>query len=486
MNASDSMPNPPPKAFISYSWTSPAHRDLIRSYADRLRSDGVDVVLDQYDLGEGQDKYAFMEKMVTDPSVSHVLVFSDKKYAEKADARKAGVGTESQIMSKEIYDKVDQKKFIPLVCDWRQDGQPHLPAFFRARKWIDFSAPEKVNENWEQLIRALYGKPLHAKPALGKAPSYLSDDQSRPSLPTIGKFAALREAILSNKPVLSLYRQDFLDAALGYADSLRVRKAPNVEHFDETVLDTLRTLLPLRDQLVDWIVLEGAAAAPSASEETLINFLERLLSLKYRPTELNSWSEEWFDAHAIFVYEMFLYIIAALLRLHLFGVIHSLFTTHYMLPGPEFGRGRDFVTFDEFYGYSRTLAHRNERLKLRRMDPVADLVKERSTRGDTPFRDVMQAELVAFLAAALSSSRWYPRTLIYAGWGGRFPLFVRATQHKHFEKLKTIFGVSSADELRERFKKGCERLQVGQWYNFGYEHVSFGDAANMDALDTIQ
>jgi hypothetical protein len=50
-------------------------------------------------LKEGHDKYVFMEKMVTDPSVTHVPVICDRIYAEKADARKAGVGTESQIMS---------------------------------------------------------------------------------------------------------------------------------------------------------------------------------------------------------------------------------------------------------------------------------------------------------------------------------------------------------------------------------------------------
>src|ERR1044072_7870485 len=173
------MAGVPPKAFISYSWTSPAHCDLIRSYAERLRGDGIDIVLDQWDLAEGQDKYAFMETMVTDPAVTHVLVFSDRKYAEKADARKAGVGTESQIMSKEIYQKVDQKKFIPLVCEWREDGEPYLPAFFQPRKYVDFSTPERVNENWEQLIRALYGKPLHTKPTLGKAPSYLDVSRCR-------------------------------------------------------------------------------------------------------------------------------------------------------------------------------------------------------------------------------------------------------------------------------------------------------------------
>src|SRR5260370_16362154 len=97
------MSDKPPKVFISYSWTSPAHCDLVRSYAERLRSDGVDTVLDQWDLSEGQDKYAFMEKMVTDPSVTHVLFFSDKKYAEKPDPRKPVVAIDSHTISKTLY-----------------------------------------------------------------------------------------------------------------------------------------------------------------------------------------------------------------------------------------------------------------------------------------------------------------------------------------------------------------------------------------------
>jgi hypothetical protein len=99
-----------PKAFISYSWSSQAHRDRIRQYGERLIEDNVDVVLDQWDLREGQDKNAFMEKMATDPTVTHVLVFSDRQYAAKADKRKAGVGTESQIISQEVYQKGGSKK----------------------------------------------------------------------------------------------------------------------------------------------------------------------------------------------------------------------------------------------------------------------------------------------------------------------------------------------------------------------------------------
>ena len=60
-----------------------------------MRNDGIDVVIDVWDLRPGNDNYAFMERMVTDKSVTRVLIFSDSDYATKADARTGGVGTES-------------------------------------------------------------------------------------------------------------------------------------------------------------------------------------------------------------------------------------------------------------------------------------------------------------------------------------------------------------------------------------------------------
>src|SRR4051812_15546819 len=104
-----------PKVFVSYSWTSEDHVNWVVRLAVRLVSDGVDVVLDQWDLKEGHDKYAFMERMVTDPGVSKVLAVCDETYADKANGRRGGVGAETQIISKDVYEKVKQEKFIPLI-----------------------------------------------------------------------------------------------------------------------------------------------------------------------------------------------------------------------------------------------------------------------------------------------------------------------------------------------------------------------------------
>jgi hypothetical protein len=476
-----------PKAFLSYSWTSRAHRELIRGYAERLMSDGVDVILDQWDLKEGQDKNSFMEKMVTDNSVSHVLVFSDATYAAKADQRKAGVGTESQIISQEVYKRVDQQKFIPIACAVDENEEPVLPKYMAGRIAINFSTPEAVNENWEKLIRVLFGKPLHEKPSVGQAPSYILAPDNAPASPTIGKLANFRTALLQGRPGIHLYRNDLLQTALDFADRLRVRERPNVESLANKVETDLRILLPIRDDLVEWLLLEAQLASENEFGPVVIETLEKILALRYRPPEVTSWDQTWSDAHRIFVYEFFIYTVAALLETKRFVLLHELFSTNYLLPDSEQNRGRQFELFDQFYGYSEVLAHRNKVEKRRRLSPIADLLKQRATRRDLDFVKIMQAELMILLATLIHPrTRWYPQTLIYAGYGRRFPFFIRAAQHKHFKHLATITGISSGDALRAAVKAGMERIGADQWIDFRWHtDVSLVDAMNLEALDTV-
>jgi hypothetical protein len=96
----------PGKVFISYSWTDEPHKEWVLRLAERLRADGIDVVLDRWDLKEGQDTLSFMEQMVTDPAVTKVIAVCDQAYADKANGRRGGVGTESQIISREVYKKL--------------------------------------------------------------------------------------------------------------------------------------------------------------------------------------------------------------------------------------------------------------------------------------------------------------------------------------------------------------------------------------------
>jgi len=475
-----------PKVFISYSWSDQQHQELVKHWADRLIADGIDVVLDIYDLKEGDDKYAFMELMVTDTSVTHVLVICDRKYAEKANARKAGVGTESQIISSEVYEKVKQSKFIPIVCEFGDDGEPILPAFMKSRIWINFSTSEAENENWEQLIRLLYGKPQHVKPKKGKVPIFITSDTPVPTSEAFAKFNSLKQAILQDKKGLNHYRRDFIESCIGYADDLRVRERPEVESMGEKILEDANKLKAIRDHIVDWILLESESTDEKEFSEVLIEVLEKLRELKSRPPEITSWSDSWFEAHSVFVYESFLYIVAALLKTGSYKVLHEIFTSHYLLPSSDRYGDSNFETFDAFYGYSETLQTVLAPEGKRLCSPAAELLKRHADREDLPFGDIMQAELLTLLMSFITpESRWYPQTLHYSTHGNRYPFFIRATQHKYFNKLAIVTGITDAEELREKVKEGHGRLKVDNWHNFHFNR-NFWESMNMDKLDTLK
>ncbi len=505
-----------PKVFISYSWTDEFHQERVKQWADRLMADGIEVILDVYDLKEGNDKYVFMESMVTDPSVTHVLVICDKGYAEKADARKAGVGTESQIISGEVYKKVKQSKFIPIVCAF-EDGEPILPAFMESRIWINFSSLEKANESWEQLVRVLYGKPQHAKPEIGPIPSYITNDAPLPTSEAQAKFNSLKQAILQDKKGINRYRRDFIESCIKYADALRVRERPKIASMEEIgkkVLEDCRKLKAIRDHLCDWILLEGEIADSEVFSESVIDVLEKLVELKSPHPEIDEVNPLvnplWFEAHAVFVYETFLYIVAACLKTRGFSILHDIYSSRYFLPSTYVGRS-DLKGFNCFWGSSRALQSvlapevqtvlAPEVLKklskfsgvsralqsvlasegIRLYAPAAELIKRQADREDLPFMDILQADLLTLLMSFITpNTKWYPQTLHrYSEYESMFPFFVRAAQHKHFNKLSKITGIESADELRAKVREGYER------FNSRLD-IDLLQSMNIDKLDTLR
>lgn len=440
-----------PKVFISYSWTSPTFRDQVREWADRLAADGVEIILDQYDLREGHEKYAYMEKMVTDPSVTHVLMFLDKRYKEKADARAAGVGTESQIISTEIYEKVSQSKFVPIVCELDDGGDPYLPVFAASRIYIDFSSEEAVNRNWESLIRLLYGKPLHEKPQTGEPPAYITSDIKAPTNPVAGKFAVFKNAYVSGQKATRMYRQDFLASCAKYIDGPRPRSAPE-GHSGTGIIARFRELTPMRHLITDWVFLEAQTEPTDEFGEALMGFLERLLDLKGKPNEVSSWKKSWYDAHGVFVYETFLYVVAALLKAGAYGILNSVLMGHYLRCETD-SRSGEHVSFAEFYYFCESindalLADSGETQKLKYHSQAAELMKRSADRNDIGFDAIKEADALATIAALLRGNRWYPQTHYYWGYGRAASFFLRAIQHKQFLKLGVVLGLKSGDELR--------------------------------------
>lgn len=143
-----------PKVFISYAWESEEHRAWVRALADRLLADGIEAIVDQYDLGLGDRLPQFMEESVT--SADYVLIVCTPAYKAKADARVGGVGYEGHIISDELYSTRNERKFIPVL----KGGAPAecIPAFLAGKLGVDLGDGFD-GENYENLVATLF----HAK-----------------------------------------------------------------------------------------------------------------------------------------------------------------------------------------------------------------------------------------------------------------------------------------------------------------------------------
>ncbi len=140
------------KVFISYAWESEEHREWVKALADRLLSDGIDAVLDQYDLELGDRLPQFMEQSVR--SSDYVLIVCTPAYKQKADARIGGVGYEGHIISGELFSGHNERKFIPVI---KEGGvEESLPTFLKGKLAVDLGDGVE-SRGYNDLLATLYG-----------------------------------------------------------------------------------------------------------------------------------------------------------------------------------------------------------------------------------------------------------------------------------------------------------------------------------------
>lgn len=100
-----------PKVFISYAWGSEDYKMKVRSFATDLMNDGIEVVLDQWSLKEGNDTYAFMEQSVTDSTITNVLILLDPVYEKKPMEEMAGWERKHKSFHQRFIVELNKKNF---------------------------------------------------------------------------------------------------------------------------------------------------------------------------------------------------------------------------------------------------------------------------------------------------------------------------------------------------------------------------------------
>jgi len=155
-----------PVVFISYSWTNETHMQWVLDLATRLvEKSGVDVKLDRWDAKPGQDRFKFMEEKIEE--ADKVLVICDEMYSRKANDRAGGVGTETAIITPEVYRDTKQEKFIPIALNKDPDGNYLLPTYFSSRFALGMINPNNFEHDYSELERLIWEEPQLKPPVRG-------------------------------------------------------------------------------------------------------------------------------------------------------------------------------------------------------------------------------------------------------------------------------------------------------------------------------
>lgn len=162
-----------PKVFISYAWENDL-KTWVLEFATRLRSDGVNAILDQWETVPGDELPEFMEKSVRESDF--VVFICTPTYKRKSDRRKGGVGYEGHIITGEIFQKNNHRKFIPVLRKGK--WATASPSWAISKLFIDFRGEPYSEASYQQLLNTLLGKSPAVPPLRGDTLRKIADREA--------------------------------------------------------------------------------------------------------------------------------------------------------------------------------------------------------------------------------------------------------------------------------------------------------------------
>lgn len=440
-----------PKVFISYAWSTTENDEKIVSLAERLMSHGVQVVLDKWDLKEGQDKYVFMEQTVTDPTIDRVLIICDKTYKEKADSRKGGVGDETTIISAEVYGKTKQEKFIPIIFELDENGNAYCPAYMKSRIYIDLSSDnEQYEEEYEKLLRNIYEKPIYRKPVLGSRPEWLDDEDM--NLSQLKDLIKQIKGCKNNKNKIQSLIRRFLDEFINRLKEFNIKD--NEELTGELIVKKIQSMKPIRDIYIDF--LENIIYEDILISNTITDFFENTYnSVLTLDENINSYDSNQFEHQQYLIWEMFICTITILFHYEKFHEIYKILNHTYFLKDSFFKQSRIEPKHFSYFRHYFRLIEENYKPKSNEPNLFTYSGKMLIEREKKPIINRDSLSMIDVLLCQLSYIfhpdngywiYWFPTTYVYDRQSTN--LWIKLKSKSYCEKLYPLFAVKSIDELK--------------------------------------
>lgn len=152
-----------PKVFISYAHKNQAYEDKVLELANRLRSEGIDAMIDQYEEAPPEGWPRWMEHQIMESEF--VLVLCEETYYQKLYSEKKGKGVvwEANIVYQMLYDTAaETNKFIAVFFD--DADQQYIPTPLKPYTYYNLLDEKQ----YDRLYWRFRGVTNSKKPPLGE------------------------------------------------------------------------------------------------------------------------------------------------------------------------------------------------------------------------------------------------------------------------------------------------------------------------------
>lgn len=483
MNTTQNTETKMPKVFISYSWTSPEHQQWVIRLAEQLHDANIHPIFDQWDLRPGQDSVAFMESMVNDSSIDKIIMIIDDVYTERANARSGGVGSESTILSNELYNVKDTDNILAIISE--PGAKP--PIFYSARIYIDLSTEEKYAENYESLIRWIYDQFKHERPKrIGSIPSFITSNENSAVLFTNTEYHFALDAIEKGgstaggriKAYLNKLKSELVKISI---DSSADQTSSFIENF-----------AIFQKHLKEFTAIANSVCELNPDPKLIkhfMRFLESLLSYATIPFNQSRTIADS-ELYGLIIYQIFLNFVAVIIKNEEFELLKIVLEEIYSTPTnhPKFNHFGRYSYFRIFYPFEQKFISQNINSSAR--EPISKIIQDNHDDSIVSFDEMCEADFILYLKSVtliLNDKAmdyiWWPSCAINLN-QTRTPvkIFAKSENKDYLLKVLAFFSRNDMsfieDLLKTKGQPSLDSIVIPNWRMIG--------SLNIEALTNYQ
>jgi hypothetical protein len=219
MSSSNDEAMVPPRVFVSYSHDSAQHRDLVRRFAELLRSGlGFDVHLDQWADDSRRDWAQWAIEQIG--KAHYVLAIASPAFRERTDGRApAHLGRGAQFEGALLRDRMtrDRTQWVSRILPVVLPGCviDDIPDFLLPYSATHYIVDELTLDGIADVVHALAGQARHPMPPRGEYRGAQASDPTSPVSDAASRTRAPQPATVDNSKVVRIKHSNVENFVMG-------------------------------------------------------------------------------------------------------------------------------------------------------------------------------------------------------------------------------------------------------------------------------